>query len=58
MAFYDDLETRSADERADDLRRDLPGAIGRAKTAPALARILQAIDPRQSPRARRWRACR
>ena len=45
MAFYDDLETRSADERADDLRRDLPGAIGRAKTAPALARILQAIDP-------------
>ena len=45
MAFYDDLETRSADERADDLRRDLPGAIARAKTAPALARILQGIDP-------------
>ena len=41
---YDELETRSGDERFADLARDLPDAIGRAKTAPALARILQGVD--------------
>lgn len=44
MAFYDDLETRNADQRAEWLARGLPLVIARAKTAPALARILQDID--------------
>ena len=42
---YDELETRSSDERAAWLARELPGAIARAKTAPALARILQGVEP-------------
>ena len=41
---YDQLEIRSEAQRADDLSRDLPAAIARAKTAPALARILQDVD--------------
>ena len=43
--FFDDLETRSEDERAEWLEAVLPAAIGRAKTAPALARLLRDIDP-------------
>ncbi|MDO5658517.1 MAG: phenylacetate--CoA ligase family protein [Paracoccus sp. (in: a-proteobacteria)] len=42
--FYDDLETRSADEREEALARDLVAAIGRAKTAPAMARLLRDIE--------------
>jgi len=42
---YDGLETRSADRRAADLARDLPAAIARARTAPALAAALAGVDP-------------
>ncbi|MDO5620939.1 MAG: phenylacetate--CoA ligase family protein [Paracoccus sp. (in: a-proteobacteria)] len=45
--FYDELETRSADERDAALAQALPAAIGRAKTAPALARLLRDVDPAQ-----------
>ncbi|WBU64226.1 phenylacetate--CoA ligase family protein [Paracoccus aerodenitrificans] len=45
--FYDDLETRDAEERAEWLSQALPAAIGRAKTAPALARMLRDVDPDQ-----------
>lgn len=44
MAFYDDLETRPAAHRAEALAQQLPAVIARARTAPALARILQGID--------------
>lgn len=44
--FFDDLETRSADQRAADLARDLPSRIAAAKDrAPALAKSLAEIDP-------------
>lgn len=43
--YFDDLEIRSEDERAEWLQSALPAAIGRAKTAPALARLLRDIDP-------------
>ena len=43
--YFDDLETRSEDERAEWLQTALPAAIGRAKTAPALARLLRDVDP-------------
>ena len=44
--FFDDLETRSADQRAADLARDLPAQIATAKArAPALANSLADIDP-------------
>lgn len=45
MTFYDELETRSADERALWLAQELPGTIARARTAPSLARLLQGVDP-------------
>ena len=45
MTFYDELETRSADERQDSLARDLARAISNAQTAPALARIFRDVDP-------------
>jgi len=44
--FFDDLETRSADQRASDLARDLPQQIARAKgAAPAFAAGLAEVDP-------------
>ncbi|KGJ05010.1 phenylacetate-CoA ligase [Paracoccus halophilus] len=43
-SHYDDLETRSADRRAADLASALPSAIARARTAPALARLLRDVD--------------
>ena len=43
--YFDDLEIRSSDERADWLTDALPAALGRAKTAPALARLLRDVDP-------------
>ncbi|MFV0292018.1 MAG: phenylacetate--CoA ligase family protein, partial [Paracoccus sp. (in: a-proteobacteria)] len=43
--FYDDLETRDETMRAEWLQEALPAAIGRAKTAPAFARLLRDIDP-------------
>ncbi|SDE39681.1 phenylacetate-CoA ligase [Paracoccus isoporae] len=43
--YYDELETRDAGARAEWLAEALPAAIGRAKTAPALARMLRDVDP-------------
>lgn len=45
MTFYDELETRSADQREEDLPNALARAIGNAKNAPALARVLRDVDP-------------
>ncbi|TJZ92598.1 phenylacetate--CoA ligase [Paracoccus gahaiensis] len=45
MTFYDDLETREAADRDESLARALPLAIARARTAPALARLLRDVDP-------------
>ncbi|QBX33526.1 phenylacetate--CoA ligase [Paracoccus liaowanqingii] len=45
MTFYDDLETREAADRDEALARALPLAIARARTAPALARLLRDVDP-------------
>ncbi len=45
MTHFDTLETRSADERAADLARDLPALIAHAQTAPALAESLRGVDP-------------
>jgi phenylacetate-CoA ligase len=44
MAYYDALETRTPEARAADLARDLPSAIARAKTAPAMAASLASVD--------------
>ncbi|MDO5648458.1 phenylacetate--CoA ligase family protein [Paracoccus sp. (in: a-proteobacteria)] len=43
--YYDELETRSDDERAAGLAQALPVALERARMAPALARLLRDIDP-------------
>ncbi|MGM0583029.1 MAG: phenylacetate--CoA ligase family protein [Pseudomonadota bacterium] len=44
--FYDDLETRSPEQRAADLARDLPQLIAHAKAeAPGLAAHLDGVDP-------------
>ncbi len=43
--FFDDLETRSADERAADIARRLPDQIARAKAAPGYAATLADVDP-------------
>lgn len=45
--YYDDLEIRDPDARSADLAEALPRAIARARTAPALARLLQGVEPRQ-----------
>lgn len=44
MAHFDSLETRSADQRAADLARDLPWLIAHAKTTPAMAASLAGVD--------------
>jgi len=44
MTFYDELETRSADERAAWQAQELAGAIARARTTPAMARSLQGVE--------------
>ncbi|RJL18339.1 phenylacetate--CoA ligase family protein [Paracoccus siganidrum] len=46
-AHYDDLETRDPAEREEALAEALPAAIQRARTAPALARLLREVDPQQ-----------
>ncbi|WP_149140619.1 phenylacetate--CoA ligase family protein [Gemmobacter caeruleus] len=46
MSHFDALETRSADQRAADLARDLPALIAHAQTAPAMAASLAGVDPR------------
>ncbi|MCV2881905.1 phenylacetate--CoA ligase family protein [Actibacterium sp. XHP0104] len=43
--YFDQLETRSADQRAADLAKALPEQIARAKSAPGLAEILGDVDP-------------
>lgn len=43
--YFDELETRDAEQRAADLAETLPAAIGRARTAPALARLLREVEP-------------
>ena len=43
--YYDDLETRSADQREADLARDLPRQIAHAvSSAPAMAALLEGVD--------------
>ncbi|MFP1643744.1 phenylacetate--CoA ligase family protein [Pontitalea aquivivens] len=42
--YFDALETRSADERAAALARDLPAAIARAMTAPGMAAHLKGAE--------------
>lgn len=45
-AYYDELETRSADQRAADLARDLPRQIANAvEMAPAMKAHLGDVDP-------------
>jgi len=44
MTFYDELETRSADERAAWQAQELAAAIARARTTPAMARSLQGVE--------------
>jgi len=45
MTYFDDLETRSADQRAADLGQALPLQIARASRAPGLAALLGDVDP-------------
>ncbi|WP_372800078.1 phenylacetate--CoA ligase family protein [Paracoccus seriniphilus] len=45
IGHYDELETRSQDAREAALARELSTALARAKTAPALARLLREVDP-------------
>ena len=45
MTHFDDLETRSADERAASLARNLPRLIAHARTTPALRETLAGFDP-------------
>ncbi len=42
---FDALETRSADQRAADLARALPGQIARARALPGYAETLAGVDP-------------
>ncbi|MFB2594678.1 phenylacetate--CoA ligase family protein [Paracoccus sp. p4-l81] len=44
MSHFDQLETRSSDQRAADLARDLPAAIARALTAPGMAAHLGGVE--------------
>ena len=43
--FYDELETRSDDERRSAYAKALPDQIARAKATPRLAKLLSAVDP-------------
>ena len=45
MTYFDELESRSSDERAADLARTLPEQIARAMTAPGFAAHLRGVDP-------------
>ncbi len=45
--YYDDLEIREPEARASAMVQLLPVAISRARSAPALARLLRDIDPDQ-----------
>ena len=43
--FYDDLETRSPEQRASDIAQALPEQIARAKALPGYAEALADVDP-------------
>ncbi len=43
--YFDDLETRSDQQRADDLARLLPAQIARARTVPGYRGALAGVDP-------------
>ncbi|AUH64635.1 phenylacetate--CoA ligase family protein [Paracoccus zhejiangensis] len=45
--YYDDLEIRDPAEREEALAEALPAALSRARTAPALARLLREVEPDQ-----------
>ena len=45
MSFYDESETRSADQREADLVRALSRAVDDAKHTPGMARTLREVDP-------------
>jgi len=45
MSFFDNLETRSADERISEMVRVLPAQIARAKTATGIAALLGDVTP-------------
>ncbi|WP_411957709.1 phenylacetate--CoA ligase family protein [Paracoccus homiensis] len=47
MTYFDELETRDHEARAKALASDLPAALQRARTAPALARLLREVEPDQ-----------
>ena len=42
--YFDQLEIRSADQRAADLARDLPQQIARAQATPGMGRTLAGVD--------------
>ena len=42
--FFDGLETRSSDQRADDLARQLPEQISRALSVPGYGELLDGVD--------------
>lgn len=44
MGYFDDLETRSGDQRADDLARQLPEQISRALSVPGYGDLLDGVD--------------
>lgn len=44
MDYFDDLETRSADQRADDLAQKLPAQLARAMAAPGYGGTLDGLD--------------
>ncbi|MDP5218375.1 phenylacetate--CoA ligase family protein [Ruegeria sp. 2205SS24-7] len=46
MTHFDDLETRSADQRAADLAQALPQQIAHAQSAPGYAALLADVDAR------------
>ena len=45
MTYFDDLETRSTQQRADDLAKALPAQIARAKALAGYGGTLDSVDP-------------
>ncbi len=45
MDYFDDLETRSAEQRAEDLARKLPEQMARAMAVPGYGGTLDGLDP-------------
>ena len=57
MSFFDDLETRSADQRANDLALALPAQIANAQKLSGYADALGALTPAQFKRLMIWLGC-